>query len=436
MGRKATDAVRPPAGTEMDARGRDGLGMSKETARCTVCGETLGEDGRCPRCKGTSHVWTIHDWRPLLTLGLVIVLGFSFTRLVVTGFNAKGKVLGAEYYTAGLAAMDGKRTAEAVDDFETALVYSRDNFQYRLKLTDALLASGATDEALSQLHAYWAQRPADAQVNLKLARLEAQRHHVDDALHYYQNAVEGVWPERTDPVAQRLSVRFEAAELLVRLGLQAQAEQTLLALAAVLPAEAPEQGRLGDLFLRNGDAARALSAYQAELNLKKDSDAAILGAARASFAAGSYLTARRYLVELRTETAESHALLEQLERMEALDPFARSATGEVRTRRTMAAFHIAVERLAGCGVPFAQALSRGEKIGHERDPAPWSEFASWAEQLAPMMSEGKLRGQDDVIESTMRFAFQAEVAAQKECAKPGLDDEALLLLAHERMGTN
>ena len=52
-----------------------------------------------------------------------------------------------------------KYPSPAVDDLETALVYSPDNFQYRLKLTDALVASGATGEALAQLHAFWEQRP-------------------------------------------------------------------------------------------------------------------------------------------------------------------------------------------------------------------------------------------------------------------------------------
>jgi hypothetical protein len=87
-------------------------------------------------------------------------------------------------------------------------------------------------------------------------------------------------------------------------------------------------------------------------------------------------------------------------------------------------------------VPFAQALSHKQKSGDEKDPAQWSGFAKWAEQLSPMMSERKLRGRDDVIESTMRFAFQAEMAAQKDCGKPAPDDEALLLLARERMGAN
>ena len=79
--------------------------MSKETANCAVCGQPLGEDGRCRRCDAKSHVWTIQDWRPLLTLGLVIVLGFSFTRLVVNGFNDKQKVLAGQYYARRAAAM-------------------------------------------------------------------------------------------------------------------------------------------------------------------------------------------------------------------------------------------------------------------------------------------------------------------------------------------
>ncbi len=52
-----------------------------------------------------------------------------------------------------------------------------------------------------------------------------------------------------------------------------------------------------------------------------------------------------------------------------------------------------------------------------------------------MMSRQKLRGRDDLVESTMRFAFQAEMDAEKDCgAASSLDDEALLLLARRRLG--
>ena len=410
--------------------------MSEETANCTICKQPLGENGRCPHCDDDAHIWTIQDWRPLLTLSLVIVLGFSFTRLVVSTFNEKQNALGAEYYAAGLRAMEKNRPAEAVDAFETALVYSRDNFQYRLRLTDALVASGATGEALAQLQAFWEQRPQDAEVNLKLARLEAQRQHVDAAVGYYQNAIDGMWPENSDPGQQRIGARFEAAEYLVRQGHQEQAEASLLALADVLPTYSPEQKKLADLYLRNGDPGRALNIYQTQLTVNKKDNPAILGAAQASLAAGSYAAALRYLEEMKPETSESQALRLELERMEALDPFARAATEKIRTDRTMAAFRIAIERLAGCGVPFAQTLTNSAKIANPKDPEQWSGFAKWAEQLSPMMSERKLRGRDDVIESTMRFAFQAEMAAEKNCGKLTLNDEALLMLARERMGAS
>lgn len=429
--------------------------MSTETATCTICGQALEENGRCRQCEDLGHVWTIQDWRPLLTLSLVIVLGFSFTRLVVSQYNDRRQDLATQYYSTGIRAMEANHPGEAVGALESALIYSHDNFQYQLKLTDALLASGATSEAVAQLHAFLDQRPGDAQVNLKLARLEARRHHVDEALRYYVAAIEGDWPEHTDPFPQRIAVRFESAEYLVEQGRKDEAEGALQALAAVLPVGWPEQGKLGDLFLRNGDAGRALNVYQEELNLirenpdrdnaEQDEEAALLGAAKASMASASYTGARRFLMALKPATEESRSLLAQLDLMEALDPFAHNATGTVRAERTMAVFRIAMERLAGCGPPPGSTQAPGSRQieagpaakgnpEKEKLQARWNELGRWGQQLAPFMNERKLRGRDDVIESTMRFAFQAEVAAETNCGKPTLDDQALLLLARERMG--
>jgi tetratricopeptide (TPR) repeat protein len=424
--------------------------MSTETASCSVCGEPLGADGRCRHCAEAGHVWTIQDWRPLLRLSLLIVLGFSFTRLVVGQYNQKRRELASEYYAAGLVAMDAQHPAEAAEALESALIYSHGNFQYQLKLTDALLASGATSAAVAQLHSFLDQRPGDAQVCLKLARLEARRHHVDGAVRYYLAAIDGEWPEHTDPFPQRIAVRFESAEYLVEQGRQADAEGALQALAAVLPVAWPEQGKLGDLFLRNGDAGRALKVYQVELELDQDDEAALLGAAKASMAV-SYTGARRYLREVKPQNEETRALLAQVDRMESLDPFAPKATGKDRTARTMAVFRIATERLGRCGGAGNAALpaagagpAAGAEAGNAALPAAGagpaagatakSGLRKWAEQLAPMMNQRKLRGRDDVIESTMRFAFQAEMAAEKDCGEATPDDQALLLLARERMG--
>jgi tetratricopeptide (TPR) repeat protein len=415
--------------------------MSAEAATCAHCGQPLDAGGRCRHCPEAGHLWTIQDWRPLLTLALVISLGFSFTRLVVNAYDDQRHGLADKFYAAGSRAMEAQHPEQAVSAFEAALIYSHDNFEYQLKLTDALLASGATSEAVAQLHAFLDQRPGDAEVNLKLARLEARRHHVDPALQYYVAALKGDWPEHTDPFPQRIAVRFESAEYLVDQGRRQEADNALQALAAVLPVSWPQQDKLGDLFLRVGDAGRALNVFQGQLNQDPEDQVALLGAARASLAAASYTSARRYLLEIKPPTEESRTLLAQMDRMEALDPFAPHTSEPLRIERTIAVFRVAKARLAGCmpgslgqadATPPAPLVPNNSKAQQQ-----WSELEKWAAQLAPMMNGQKLRGRDDLIESTMRFVFQTELAAEKSCGRAenaSVDDEALLLLARERMG--
>ena len=421
---------------------------------------------------------------------------------------------GEEYYAEGTKALGSQHRAGAVDALENALVYSHGNFEYELKLTDALLASGATDEALAQLHGFLEQRPGDAEVNLKLARLEVRRKDVDKAWKYYQAAIGGVWPE-IDPFQQRNAVRFEEAEYLVEQGRTGAAEAALVALSDVLRESWPEQSRLAELFLRNGDAERALKIYEAEVLRDRNGaperrgaekqrgasgglgsnvaanagraeaeeryEAALLGAAKADFSMGNVGGAKRWLIDLPTQSDESRAMLAQVKLVEALDPFAEESSAVVRARRTVGVFQIAIGRLARCEVPFAVSMSgrgqgsaasqtgtrKGPENGYGTTAGPpaagagapaagaeasqsgtrqqtplrpqalaeqWNGLARWAEQLSPLMNERKLRGRDDVIESTMRFAFQAEMMAQKDCVKASPEDEALLLLARERLG--
>ena len=140
----------------------------------------------------------------------------------------------------------------------------------------------------------------DAEVNLKLARLEARRQHVDVALRYYQNAIDGMWQESSDPVRNGLQHGFESAEYLIQQGRQERPRPRYWHWRQSFRPTHPEQAKLADLYLRNGDAARALSIYLTQLGVNKKDNAAILGAARASFAAGSYAAARRYLEELKS----------------------------------------------------------------------------------------------------------------------------------------
>jgi tetratricopeptide (TPR) repeat protein len=411
------------------------MAMSDEVLLCTICRQPLGQNGRCQQCDPDGHLWTIRDWRPLVTLGLIIALGFSFTRLVVVGYEQVQRAMALRYYTRGTQALSQHRAGEAVRAFESALVYSHENLEYRLKLTDALLASGAAGEARAQLRDYRAQHPEDAMVNLKLARLEAESGSADEALHYYRNAIDGAWPGQGGDEAQKTATELEVAEYLTRLGRKDESEGVLVKLMETLPSASPQQANLAALFLRNGDAARALEIYEVLVLHNHNDRQALLGAARAEVAAGNYVAAKKYVAGVIPADEEAQKLQAELDRTEALDPFAKSATSAVRAERTIIAYQIAIKRLAACGAPFALAMTGGQKSS-TADSAQWTGFAKWAEQLQPLMEEHKLHGRDDIIESAMRFVFQAEATALKDCAPASLDDEALRLLGRERMGAS
>jgi thioredoxin-like negative regulator of GroEL len=417
--------------------------MNTETASCKICGQPLNSNGRCPRCGAVEHVWTLRDWRFLLQLALLIVFGFSFTRLVVNANSERRQHLASRYYAQGVRQLERQHPAEAVQALENALIYARENFEYQLKLTDALLASGQTSEALAQLHGLLVQRPGDAEVYLKLARLEAQRNQAEAAEKYYQAAIQGSWPAASDAFRRRIEARLEAAEYLLDQGRRQKAEVELVALSEILPAAWPERIRLGNLFLRNGDPVRARNVYAALLTQDESNPAALMGAGRAAIATGDFAGAQRYLKGLSQSTQDSRTLLARLERMEKLDPFAPHTTARQRAVRTIAIFHLATDRMARCGVPIPSqapySIAEGSETAAGNSAGlvwsgEWIELRDWAAQLAPLMEESKLLGHDQLIESALRFALQAELQAKKSCGRGTLDDEALLLMAQGRMG--
>lgn len=406
--------------------------MNEEAQLCTICRQPLAANGRCPHCDVEGHVWSIRDWRPLLTLGLVIALGFSFTRLVVTGYNQLKQAMVARYSTRGSQALAQHRAMDAVRAYESALVYSQGSIEYRLKLADALLAAGSAGTARAQLRNYRELNPEDALVNLKLARIESHAGRAEDALLYYRDAIAGAWPDHEHGDAQKIETELEVADYLARLGRRDEAEGVLVRLSESLPAASPQQSRLAAVFLKNGDLEHARQIYQMLIARNATDEQALLGAARVELEEGKYLAARKLVDSIRTPSAEARELQTQLARAETLDPFARGATAKIRVQRTINVYQVALKRLAGCGAPFAMTMT-GTR-GEPHDASEWAGFARWAEQLHPMMNPRRLRGRDDVIESAMRFAFQAEAAAQKSCAAPSLDDEALNLLARQRLG--
>ena len=402
--------------------------MSDSKGNCTYCRQPLSTDGRCLHCEEDGHVWTLRDWRPLAILALIIVLGFSFTRLVVGHYQQKTAALSQEYSSAGDRLLAAHRPQEAVKAYESALVYSPFDRHVRLNLGDALIEIGSRNEAMAQIRDLWEDRPDDASVNLKLARLEATAKRPELALGFYRNAIEGRWPGRSDSVAASIAVRLETAEYLITLGRRQEAEYVLISTEETMPVSSDQQPRLASLFLRSGDAGRAQLIYQLILVRNQHDADALLGAARASFLQGNYDAARQYLARIHPLSAPAGLLSVELDAIEALDPFAPGATPSSRAQRTISAYQIARHRLDACDLTKVPEASR------EAANVQWAGLHHWAVQLEPFMNPHKLHGRDDVIESAMRFSFQSEISASSACGQPSADDEHLLQLGRQRLG--
>ena len=195
-----------------------------------------------------------------------------------------------------------------------------------------------------------------------------------------------------------------------------------------MPGASTQQPKLAELFLSNGDAPRSRMLYQLLLVRNHVDRDALLGAARASFLEGNYNEARRYLDAIHPPSSAGVILSRDLEAIEALDPFAPGATPVSRAERTIAAYRIARQRLDSCDASIVTSPLR------DATRSQWAGLRQWAAQLEPLMTTRKLRGRDDVIESAMRFAFQAVTSAEAGCSQPNDADEHLMQLGRQRLG--
>lgn len=179
----------------------------------------------------------------------------------------------------GSASLAAGHYDQALEQFQTALLYARDNENDSLGRAEALLGLGRVDEAETYLLHLREKQPENGAINLALARIAVQKDHPEDAENYYHCAINAAW--QNDRADEQRAVRRELIDDLLRTGAMAQAQAELMALAASTGNTAPAQLSLGSLFLRAGDAAQAAIAYRAALHADPHNEAAHAGLARA-----------------------------------------------------------------------------------------------------------------------------------------------------------
>lgn len=352
----------------------------------------------------------------LFALAVLAFLGVSGLSRI---YHAQQADLGNRWFTRGEADLKAHRYELAVNEFRTALLYSRDNYTYQLDLAEALIGLKKTNEAYAYLVNLWEREPENGLVNLELARIAVQRADTEKALRYYHNAIYAIWPGDQD--VESRNARLELIEYLLSINAKTQAQAELIALAENLKEDPAMHARVGDLFMQAQDYEHGLAEYHQSLKLDRHNAAALAGAGRAAFELGRYELAQRYLeaaVAANPNDARSAELVKTTELILRMDPFRRQISVDQRHRIVIQAFNAAGERLKACPA-----------FGSSANPSAQPGLAEKWANMKPQITEEGLRRNPDLVEQAMNLVFDIERQASAACGPPTGTDLALLLIS-------
>ena len=372
------------------------------------------------------HYYLTREPIILALLSTVAVVVFAAVTELSSLYHAQQKSLGAESYSSGEADLQQGRYRQAVDEFRTALLYSRGNYSYQLDLAQALVGLHRTEEASAYLVNLWEREPENGLVNLELARIAAQKGNAEQALRYYHNAIYATWPGNQEQ--EMRATRLELIGYLLKMNARVQAQSELILLAANLNNDPAQQAHVGTLFLQAQDYSDALTAYLQSLHVEKNNHEALAGAGRAAFELGRYQDAAHYLQEAVAASpadTKSADLLKTTDLVLEMDPFRRRISLVTRDWIVMQNFTVAGDRLKSCE---ASGLSASPLASQQSLQDRW-------EKMKPQINERGLGRNPDLVEDAMELVFDIERQTNAACGAPVGTDRALLLIAkvHEGM---
>jgi tetratricopeptide (TPR) repeat protein len=286
-----------------------------------------------------------------LLLVFAIIAGFGVTKIYVSYLRGLESSLAQRWFDRGEEAIAKGYPSVATEDYRNALGYDGSNRQYRLRLAEALMKEGRLAEAHAYLLTLWGQDPADAELNLDLARVYVALNKPELAIRYYRAAIDGVW--KSDPLQRRIEARMELVHYLMQKGGKARATAELIAVQAEAPEDPAVSLNVGDLLLKLGESSRASKSFDVVLKENAKNVDGLSGSGQAALAMGDYRKAVRLLTtadELTGSKPGSPEADELALAREAydIDPFLRNLTITQRASRVATAFDLAMERLRSC----------------------------------------------------------------------------------------
>ncbi len=361
----------------------------------------------------------------LIVLALGAVGVFVFTRSMAAKEQQMDARMAAIWYAKAGRQLSSGQVEEAIDSFRKATTDALGDRTYTLALANALVAGSHDAEAEQTLLRLRESDPEDAEINLQLAKLAARRGEVDDAVHYYQNALYGRWAG--SGVDERIrQLRIELIHFLLMHQRRNIALSELLILETDLPQSTAAHLQAAQLFLQAGDAQHALKNYDEAIALDKNNVDALTEAGETAFRLGDYQQADRYLnsaLELRADAQNTRQLLAVTEMVLSDDPLEPHLTKGERHRRLLLSFEQARQRLENC-------------LGQTRDSQGSAELAPLKEQALAL--EAKLRSNSppdsELTRSGVELVYKIEQAASARCGEAQGLDQALLLIGQKHSG--
>ena len=224
---------------------------------------------------------------------VVIIAGFGVTKIYVSYLRNLESTLAQRWFQRGNEAIEKGYPSIAAEDYRNALGYDGKNQQYRLRLAEALIKEGRLPEAHAYLLTLWSQNPADAELNLDLARVYTAQNKPDLAIRYYRAAIDGIWD--SDPLRHRIDTRLELVQYLMQRGDKPRATAELIAIQAESPEDPVVSAKVGELLLKLGESSRAAKSFDTVLKENSKDVAGLSGAGQAALAMGDYRRAVRLL---------------------------------------------------------------------------------------------------------------------------------------------
>jgi len=349
----------------------------------------------------------------LVVLIVVAVAAFLLTSAVAASNRQTNLRDAAVWYATGEARVVAGDLDGAITAFRHASSKSPEERRYALALAQAQAGRKLYDDARKVLLSLRESAPEDAEINLQLARLSAERQDVTEAIRYYHNALYSPWS--STQVDERRRVRLELARFLTAHGQVDGAVSELLASSVDMPETAAAHVELARLFAQAGTTRRAADQFAAALRLEPGNGEALAGAGQTAFQLSDYSLAGQYLRRA-PATATTTPLLNISDLVVSADPLANRLPAAERQRRLLAAFRHAGQRLDACVGERAPADADLVALQHDA--------ATFVRRLRPPFIR-----ESETIEAGTELVCRITRVVSQRCAPATASDRAWDLIA-------